>query len=151
MLSIDTNVLLYAQNRSCPEHQPARAFIEQCVARDDVAICELVLVELYQLLRNPTVLANPLDAPDAAAVCMTWRNNPRWALIENAPIMEKIWNIAKRPGLARRAVFDARIALTLRHHGVTEFATRNTADFEGFGFTHLINPIDNFDRDVHDN
>jgi uncharacterized protein len=137
VLSIDTNILLYAQNRNCPEHQPARAFIEQCVARDDVAICELVLVELYQLLRNPAVLASPLNAPDAAAVCRAWRNNPRWALIENAPIMEKVWHIAQRPGIARRAVFDARIALTLRHHGVTEFATRNTADFQGFGFTHL--------------
>jgi uncharacterized protein len=149
LLSIDTNILLYAQNRDCMEHQPARAFVEQCVAREDVAICELVLVELYQLLRNPAVLANPLNAPDAAAICMAWRNNPRWALIENAPIMEKIWPIAQRPDIGRRAVFDARIALTLRHHGVTEFATRNTADFEGFGFTHLINPIDNTDLAVH--
>jgi len=150
LLSIDTNILLYAQNRDCVEHQPARAFVGQCVAREDVAICELVLVELYQLLRNPAVLANPLNAPDAAAVCMAWRNNPSWALIENAPIMEKIWSIAQRPDIARRAVFDARIALTLRHHGVTEFATRNTADFQGFGFTHLINPIDNKDQAVHD-
>jgi uncharacterized protein len=150
LLSIDTNILLYAQNRNCPEHQQARAFIEQCVAREDVAICELVLVELYQLLRNPAVLASPLNAPNAASVCMAWRNNPRWALIENAPVMQKIWHIAQRPGIARRAVFDARIALTLRHHGVTDFATRNISDFEGFGFTHLINPIDNTNQAVHD-
>ena len=81
---------------------------------------------------------------------MTWRKNPRWALIENAPIMEKVWSVAQRPGLARRFVFDARIALTLRHHGVTDFSTRNTADFEGFGFIHLINPIDNTNPVVHD-
>jgi len=150
LLSIDTNILLYAQNRNCPEHQPARAFINQCIARDDVAICELVLMELCQLLRNPAVLASPLSAPDAAAVCMAWRSNPRWALIENAPIMEKAWVIAKRPELPRRAMFDARIALTLRHHGVTDFATRNTADFKGYGFTRLINPIDHADQAIHD-
>lgn len=150
MLSIDTNILLYAHNRDCAEHQPARAFIDQWAARDDVAICELVLMEFYQLLRNPAVLTTPLKAPDAAAVCLAWRNNPRWALIENAPIMEKVWSIAQRPGIARRALFDARIALTLRHHGVTEFATRNTADFEPYGFTQLINPIDNTNLAVHD-
>jgi toxin-antitoxin system PIN domain toxin len=151
LLSIDTNILLYAQNRNCPEHVVARNFIEQSVAvRKDVAICELVLMELYQLLRNPAVLAKPLNAPDAASVCTAWRNNPRWALIESAPVMDQIWRIAQRPGIARRAVFHARIALTLRHHGVTEFATRNTADFEGFGFTRLINPIDNTDQAVHD-
>lgn len=150
MLSIDTNVLLYAHNRDCPEHPLARAFIDQCLARDDIAICELVLVEFYQLLRNPAVLPRPLRAADAAAICMAWRNNPRWALIENAPVMDKVWRIAQRPGISRRSVFDARIALTLRHHGVTDFATRNTADFEGFGFTSLINPIDHREQGVHD-
>lgn len=88
------------------------------------------------------MLSTPLNAPDAAAVCSAWRNNPRWALIENAPVMDKIWTFAQRPGIARRAVFDARIALTLRHHGVTDFATRNLSDFEGYGFSHLINPVD---------
>jgi len=69
------------------------------------------------------VLSAPLDAPGAAAVCAAWRDNPRWALIENAPVMDKVWDVARRTDIARRAVFDARIALTLRHHGVTEFAT----------------------------
>jgi len=150
LLSIDTNILLYAQNRDCPEHDVARAFIEHWATRDDVAICELILLELYQLLRNPAVLPAPLSAPDAAGVCETWRNNPRWAVIENAPIMDKLWTIARRPDIARRAVFDARIALTLRHHGVTDFATRNTADFEGFGFTRVINPIDADSLQVHE-
>ena len=150
MISVDTNILLYAHNRDCPEHEPARTFIDQCAARDDVAICELVLLEFYQLLRNPAVLASPLNAPDAAAVCMAWRNNPRWALLENSSVMEKVWRIAQRPGMARRAVFDARIALTLRHHGVTDFATRNTADFQGYGFTRLINPVDGSDYQVHE-
>jgi len=142
VLSIDTNILLYAQNRDCEEHESARAFIGQCAERDGVAMSELVLVELYQLLRNPAVLSSPLGGSDAAAVCQGYRKNPRWALIENAPVMDKVWKFAAQPGVARRAVFDARIALTLRHHGVTDFATRNTSDFEGFGFTGLVNPID---------
>ncbi len=150
MLSIDTNILLYAQNRDSPEHQRARAFMARCAAQTDLAICELVLVELYQLLRNPAVLARPLSAPDAEAICNSWRSNPRWALIESAPIMDKVWAIGGRSGIARRAVFDARIALTLRYHGVTEFATRNVADFEGYGFSRLINPIDDPDLAVHD-
>src|SRR6056297_2244833 len=150
MLSLDTNILLYAQNRDCAEHAAAREFVEACIARDDISICELVLLELYQLLRNPAVLSAPLSASDAAAVCATWRDNPRWALIENAPVMDKVWTVARRPDIARRAVFDARIAFTLRHHGITEFATRNTADFEAFGFTRLINPIDRAEHQVHD-
>ena len=38
-------------------------------------------------------------------------------------------------------MIDARLALTLRHHGVTEFATANLKDFEGFGFAKVWNPL----------
>lgn len=141
MLSIDTNILLYAQNADCPEHGAAAAFLAGCARRTDVAICELVLMELYQLLRNPTVVTHPLDGPEAADVCHTFRRNRRWALIENAPVMNEVWALAAAPGVARRRLFDARLALTLRHHGIDEFATRNINAFTDFGFARVWNPI----------
>lgn len=141
MLSIDTNVLLYAQNRDCAEHDAAVAFLAECADRDDVAVCELVLLELYQLLRNPAVVTRPLDGAAAAQICQAFRGNRRWALIENAPVMGTVWRLAAEPGVARRRLFDARLALTLRHHGIDEFATRNTRDFTGFGFTRVWDPI----------
>jgi toxin-antitoxin system PIN domain toxin len=141
VISIDTNILVYAQNQDCPEHESALAFLVECARRDDVAICELVLVELYQLLRNPAVLQRPLGAPEAAEICQTLRRNPRWALIENAPVMNDVWRFAAVSGVARRRLFDARLAFTLRHHGVGELATRNTKDFEGFGFERIWDPI----------
>jgi toxin-antitoxin system PIN domain toxin len=139
--SIDTNILLYAQNQDCGEHPAAAAFLETCAQRDDVVICELVLVELYQLLRNPAVVEHPLDAPEAAEVCQGLRRNPRWALVEHAPVMDKVWAFAARPGVARRRLFDARLAYTLRHHGVRELATRNVGDFEEFGFERVWDPV----------
>ena len=69
MISIDTNILLYSLNRDCPEHGAARAFVEACAGRADVAIAELVLVELYVLLRNPAVVRKPVEAGGAAAGC----------------------------------------------------------------------------------
>jgi uncharacterized protein len=141
VLSIDTTILLYAQNQDCDEHAAAAAFLAECASRDDVAICELVLLELYQSLRNPAVLGFPLDAPDAAEVCRAFRANPRWALIENAPVMDRVWQLAAQPGTARRRLFDARLGLTLRHHGVRELATRNVKDFSGFGFDRVWDPL----------
>ncbi|MEB3051139.1 TA system VapC family ribonuclease toxin [Mycolicibacter sp. MYC123] len=140
MLSIDTNVLLYAANQDCVEHDAAAIFLGECADRSDVAICELVLLELYQLLRNPVVLQSPLDGRAAAEICQTFRRNRRWALIENAPVMNDVWALAAAPGIARRRLFDARLALTLRHHGVDEFATRNVKDFKNFGFARVWDP-----------
>jgi uncharacterized protein len=140
VISIDTNILLYAQNADCAEHPAAFAFVAGCAGRDDVAICELVLVEFYLLLRNPAVLKRPLPAEAAASICMIYRTNHRWRLIEQAPVMDQVWQRASRPGFARRRIFDARIALTLLHHGVTELATANVKDFEEFGFRRVWNP-----------
>lgn len=141
MISIDTNILLFALNADCREHPFAREFLEQCRARDDVVIAELMLVELYILLRNAAVLGKPMSAPAAASSCQIFRTHPRWALVESAPVMSEVWKRAARPHVARRGVFDARLALTLRHHGVEELATDNVKDFDGFGFAKVWSPI----------
>ena len=104
-------------------------------------VCELVLVELYMLLRNPAVVARPLGAKAAAAVCRAYRRHPRWRLVENAPVMEQVWTLATGESFARRRIIDARLARTLQHHGATELATVNTRDFAGLGFTRVWNPL----------
>jgi toxin-antitoxin system PIN domain toxin len=141
VISIDTNILLYSLNRDCPEHGAARSFVEACAGRADVAIAELVLVDLYVLLRNPAVVRKPLDAEAAASLCQAFRRHPRWALVDEADVMDRVWSAAARPGVARRHVFDARLAHTLLDNGVHELATRNTRDFEGFGFERVFDPL----------
>jgi uncharacterized protein len=75
----------------------------------------------------------------------TFRQHPTWRLIDypgaNSTVMEEVWRMAAQPNIGRRVVFDARLALTLRHHGVTEFATRNDNHFTSFGFTRVFNPV----------
>jgi hypothetical protein len=60
----------------------------------NVVIAEHVLVEFYLALRNPAVLSPPLDAAAAVAECQALRHHPRWALVENAEVMNGIWNQA---------------------------------------------------------
>lgn len=146
MISFDTNLLLYSLNKDCPEYSGARTFFDSLPpAPGEVAICELVLIELYVLLRNPAVLKQPLDAADAASLVQTFRQHPTWRLIDypgaSSTIMDEVWRMAAQPNVGRRVVFDARLALTLRHHGVTEFATRNDGHFASFGFVRVFNPL----------
>lgn len=145
MTSCDTNLLFEALEASRPRHRAARDFLERHRDDADFALCELVLVELYVLLRNPVVARRPLSSGEAAAVIGALRSNPRWDVLGHpgpgAGIMEAVWEKAAADDFPRRAVFDARLALTLRHHGVTEFATRNAKDFEGFGFVRVWDPL----------
>ena len=141
MLSFDTNLAVHAANTASPVHEAARAFMQSLAPRRDVAVCELVLVELYLKLRNEKIFTRPLTAPQAAAVCQAYRKNQAWMLIESAPVMESVWVQAAQKGVAFRRIIDLRLAQTLRHHGVTEFATANEKDFAGQGFTRVWNPL----------
>ena len=141
MLSFDTNIAVHAANQASPFHRAARDFLSSLAARRDVAVCELVLVELYLKLRNEKIFARPLTAPQAAMVCQAYWKNQAWTLIECAPVMEDVWPRAAQPGFAFRRIIDLRLAATLRHHGVSEFATSNERDFADAGFARVWNPL----------
>ncbi len=141
LIAIDTNIFLYGFNSDCPEHQRASIVLTDLASSQDVVLCDLVLVELYILLRNPAVLSKPLSAAAAAQVCRRWRANPRWRIVESAPIMEQVWDLASYSEFGCRQIIDARLALTVLHHGVTTFVTRNASHFENFGFQRVWNPF----------
>jgi toxin-antitoxin system PIN domain toxin len=141
MLSFDTNIAVYAANAGSPFHDRARDFLQSLATRKDIAVCELVLVELYLKLRNEKIFSRPLTATQAAAVCQAYRKNQAWTLIESAPVMENVWELAAQNNCAFRRIIDLRLAHTLLHHGVTEFATANEKDFVGQGFLRVWNPL----------
>jgi uncharacterized protein len=146
MISCDTNILFIALESSRPGHPTARRFLESHQQDSDFALSELSLMELYVLLRNPATARRPLPAADAAEMIQTLRQNPRWDILDypgpSAGIMTEVWQRASAQDFARRRVFDARLALTLRHHGVTEFATANLKDFQEYGFDRVWNPLE---------
>ena len=104
-------------------------------------MCDLMLVELYLKLRHARVFPRPLSARQAADHCARFRANANWTLVESAPVMAAVWRRAGRKDFAVRRIIDTRLALTLRHHGVTEVATSNVRDFEGFEFARVWNPL----------
>ncbi len=141
MKSFDTNIIIYAINSAMPEHEQARRFLAELSIDDDVVVAEQTLTEVYLLVRNPVVFPNPYTPSEAVALCRQFRSNPKWKLVECLPVMEDVWDQAARSGFARRRIIDARLALTLRSAGVTEFATANTKDFRDFGFDRVWNPL----------
>ena len=143
MTSADTNLLIHAADPDSAWHDKARAFFAGFArGGDEFVLCELVLVELWMQLRNPALFAKPYSAREAAAFCQALRRNPAWRCIDYDPLVSRklrAWAATTRAGF--RQIIDARLAFTLRHHGVTAFATANVRHFAGFGFARLWNPL----------
>jgi uncharacterized protein len=143
MISMDTNILFPMLVQDHPQHASATSFANSLQGRD-VVISELVLLELYNLLRNVSVMTPPLSASAAVDVCESFRNHPRWQIIgfptDSRLFHDVFWPRLRTKDFARRRAYDWRLALTLLRQGVTEFATANVKDFEGFGFARVWSP-----------
>ena len=140
MISFDTNIIIYALNEVMPEHALAHGFLAELADDDRVIVAEQTLVELYLLIRNPSVFPKPYSPADAVAVCQAFRTNPKWKLIECEQVMEEVWKQSAEPDFARRRIIDIRLAFTLISAGVKEFATRNIKDFRDFDFDRVWDP-----------
>lgn len=145
MISLDTNILLPAIDPRHPDHIRAVTFVESLQTRDDVAVSEFILLELYGLLRNPAVLSKPLSPAAATDVCGAFRSHPHWQLIGFPPdsraFHQALWPLLRTSDFARRRAYDWRAALSMLRQGVTEFATVNVKDFDGLGFAKVWNPL----------
>jgi uncharacterized protein len=139
--SFDTNLAVYACNDGCPEQEAAVLFLEALALRQDVVVSEFMLVELYLKLRNSKIFAHPMTAPEAAAVCQSFRSNANWELASECRVMDEVWKHAAIKDFAIRRIVDLRLGLSLVRAGVTEFATANLKDFDRIGFTRVWNPL----------
>lgn len=141
MESCDTNILVYYLNVDCAEHQAAARYMERQFHNSSFAICELVLIELYTLLRNPNVFTAPLSQKKALEITLQFRSHPKWYLLDYpGDLMDRVWALLKQKDSSRHAIFDLRLAQTLEHHGVKRLATRNVKDFVGSELE-LFDPI----------
>jgi len=140
VIAVDTNLLFPALERSHADHAAARSFLEESPA--ELALSELVLMELYVLVRNPAIARRPLGPEAAVDLVESLRTNPRFRLLD-APegVMAEVWAKAAAPGFGRRRVFDARLAVSLLRQGVTDLATRNVRDFQGLGLGRVFDPL----------
>lgn len=141
MISFDTNIVVFSANADAPEHQKARQFMLDLAKSEEVAVCELMLVEVFLKLCNAKIFRQPLSPQAAGAYCQRLRLNRHWRVVESAPVMDEVWQATQNRNFAFRRIIDLRLGLTLRHHGVSRFATTNAKDFRGLGFEKVWNPL----------
>ena len=141
MISFDTNILFAALESSAAGHGVSRELLDKHRDSEEVVLCELMLLELFTLLRNPKICRKPMTGPQAVETIQALRHHPSWRVVDYAPsIAVEVWSRAASTP-ARLTIYDIRLALTLRHHNVTDFATRNVKDFRSFGFKKVWDPL----------
>ena len=144
MKSLDTNILVYAVNQGCAEHDRALPVYESMLENPaEWIVCDQVLFEFYRALRNPRILEHPLDHAAALRQIRFLREDSG---VLHCGYDTRFWEmiVTGMESTERKSshIFDRTLAVTLLGNGVTTFHTRNTRDFMEFPFREIINPID---------
>jgi uncharacterized protein len=140
---IDTNLLLYALNRDCPEHAQASAFLD--AARESSGVFYLTEGIAYEFLRvatHPRVFDAPLAADAAMRFLEILLGWPNVALLAAGPRhwrgLRAVLNKLHAP--AGNLFFDIRTVTLMREHGIRALYTAD-ADFHRFEEIEVINPL----------
>ena len=144
MKSLDTNILVYALNADCGEYPRAAASLQAALDDpQDWIIADQVYLELYKALRNPRIFGSPYGAEEAFSKVQILRDH---CGLRRCCYGDAVWDQLaariQRPDFPYQRTHDAVLAETLIKAGVQTLYTRNIKDFEGYGFTSVVNPID---------
>jgi uncharacterized protein len=81
-------------------------------------------------------------AREAADYCNAIKANPLWRRVDCDPkVPSLLWKLASETNAGFQQIIDARLALTLRHHGFTRLPTANVRDFKFFDFEKVGDPL----------
>jgi toxin-antitoxin system PIN domain toxin len=77
MIIPDANLLLYATDQDCADHQSAFEWWKKILAGpEEIGLCAVVAFAFIRLTTNRKVFRNPLDVKDACARVANWLEFP---------------------------------------------------------------------------
>jgi toxin-antitoxin system PIN domain toxin len=140
---VDTNVLVYAANRDCVEHEAAQSALEGWLnGAVPWALGWNIVYEFLRVVTHPKVFRYPLRPDMALAFVEPIVGSERVTLIGPTP---RHATLLRRTidefGVPTGNIFhDLHTAVLMREHGVVEIMTADT-DFRKFAFLTVTDPV----------
>lgn len=141
MILVDANLLVYAANHSAPEHERARAWLDDRLnGAARVGMPWPSLLAFVRLVTNPTILRRP------ASMTAAWEQVEQWLSCDVVWTPEPsslhagiLGRLMTRPSMTSRLVPDAHLAALAIEHGLTLCST--DGDFARFPDLTWENPL----------
>jgi len=140
--SLDVNILLYASDSSSVHHERAKAFLESCMASDDLMYLGWLTVMAYlRIATHPSIFDRPLAPEDAMRNVEALLALPHTRFLSEE---EDFWQVYREVTgdvpTRGNLVPDAHLAALLRQHGVLTLYTHDR-DFLRFTFLDVRDPL----------
>lgn len=139
---LDTNVLVYAADKSSPFHQAAANLRD--IGMDGeipLCICPQVLNEFFAIITAPKRVANPRSQDEARIEMEKYLNAESILKIyPGGEIIDKMIDLLKTYKVARQEIFDLQLVATMLLNNISRIYTFNTDDFYKFKEIEVLEP-----------
>jgi toxin-antitoxin system PIN domain toxin len=141
VILVDANLLLYAANRAAPEHERARAWLDDRLnGTVPLGLPWPSLLAFVRLATNPLVVRHPVAAAVAWRQVDEWLEcEPAWTPLPGDGHRSVIGGFLKAGWMTSRLVPDAHLAALAIEHGLTLQST--DGDFARFPGLKWENPL----------
>lgn len=141
MILVDANLLLYAANRSAPEHDTARTWLDARLSGTArVGLPWPSLLAFVRLASNPLVVRNAVTVSAAWTQVREWLGaDVAWVPLPTERHADTLERFLRLPAMSARLVPDAHLAALAVEHGLTLCST--DGDFGKFPGLAWENPI----------
>lgn len=134
---IDSNILIYAINRSSPKQKIAQDFLQTNVGH--LVVAHQNVFESLRVLTHPK-FQTPMSPTDAINAISAITDHCR-IIAPDYETLEIALALVKKHTLTGDKIFDAYLTATALSVGVPTIATDNTKDFLLFKEVNTINPF----------
>jgi|GEM_PF-1045427 len=140
MTALDTNILIGIIVSSSSWHEESLKGITNLA--DDFCITPTNVGETLRILTHPKVFTSPLKIGKAISIFSEFVDSHNIRILdEDINWWKTLTEIEKLiPGLKGNEIFDARIAICLKHHNVKRIFTFDS-DFKKYPFLQSIRPL----------
>lgn len=146
MFALDTNILVYAHNKSSPRYTDAKVFVERMIREEDtdgkplVCIPLQVCAEFINVCTRKTI-GKPLSMVDAIKVIREYSESLEIPIISPKPAQLQTFLTLLKTTKTRKKVFDIFLAAVLKDNFIEGLYTVNVNDFKEFTFLKVENPL----------
>lgn len=134
---IDTNIIIYAINKSSPKHARAKQFLTQ--EQNNLVVAHQNILEALRVLTHAK-FASPMSF-SAAETSVTAITNAATIIVPTEETIAIAIALMHKYTRAANRIFDAYLVATMLTHDMKRIATDNERDFTMYEEIAVLNPF----------
>lgn len=142
MFVVDTNVLVYAADRSSPAHEVCKSLLEGWRRKGAWHLTWPIVYEFLRVVTHPRVFTRPWSLPDATTFVEALFAAPGLMMLSPTDAHAEALRetVDGAPMLTGNVLHDVHTVVLMREHGVKRIYTRDS-DFRLFAGLEVVDPM----------